>query len=137
MDKRILDAIENYQCSGCVCGSNISCYEKGINLECSKHVAGTRSMGIGRVFLGMPKGFNRLGESDNLTIQIFNSFREKDWTYDMWNIPVWKYLNGSNHTFVRGLCPRTNTPFLHVILEDCISDIDCFEITEQHIAEMD
>jgi len=130
-------AIQIYQCSGCVCGSDTSCFIKGENLECDKHVAGTRIMGIGRLFLGMPKGFNRLGAFEDLSLQIFGSFDKKEWKYNEWNIPVWKWLSKDGHTFVRGLCPRTNTPFLHVILEDCLSEIDCLLITDEIYESMD
>lgn len=136
MKEHIKKAIEKYQCSGCVCGSDSSCYKKGFNLECDKHIAGTHVIPIGKIFLGMPKGFNRLGASDNLTIQIFESFNEKKWTYDKWNVPVWKWAN-DEHTFVRGLCPRTNTPFLHIILEDCLSLIECYQLTSEDIDGMD
>ncbi len=137
MEEKAKKAVEQYQCSGCVCGSDISCYVRGSNLECVKHVAGTRIIGIGRLFLGMPKGFNRLGAFEDLSLQIFESFSKKKWSYNKWNIPVWKWLSEDGHTFVRGICPRTSNPFLHVILEDCLNNIDCYEITTDDLNEMD
>ena len=39
--------VEEYQCPGCLCGTNLSCYEKsnGRGLECSKHGTSTRLNG--------------------------------------------------------------------------------------------
>jgi hypothetical protein len=148
MKDNIKEAIEEYQCPGCVSGCDISCFKKDeINesAACGKHTAGTMSFGTGAFFLGMPKGFNRLGHPHenpdaNLGIAIYET-REDGWQeptgYKKWNIPVWKYLNEKGHTFVRGLSPRTNRPFLHVYLEDCMDQIDCLEITQEDVDYMD
>jgi hypothetical protein len=148
MKDNIKEAIEEYQCSGCVSGSNVSCFEKDdLNgtAACGKHTAGTMIMGIGRIFLGMPKGFNRLGHPHenpkaNLKIEIFET-RKDGWEeptgYQKWNIPVWKYKNEAGHTFVRGLAPRNNRPFLHIFLEDCMDSFDCLEITQEDVDGMD
>ena len=146
MDEKFKNAIEEYQCPGCISGSDVKCgkYIKcAWSNSCSAHHAAT-SIGISiKIFLGMPKGFNRtgvgLGEENKLIIDIFESFdaKQSGWEYDKFNIPVWKYLNENGHTLVRGLSPRNNSPFLHVILEDCMDKIECFEVTEQHISEMD
>ncbi len=141
MKDNIKNAIEEYQCSGCVAGSDISCFEKNdYGVGCGKHIAGTTILGIGKIFLGMPIGFNRLGSVDDLDIIMYETFDDisKEWgAYDKFNIAVWKYKNEDNHTFVRGLSPRTNSPFLHLFLEDCLNKIDCFEITENDIKGMD
>lgn len=147
MEENIKDAIEEYQCSGCISGCDISCFKPdkiGESVACGGHRAGTLISGIGKIFLGMPKGFNRLGVGlggdDNLRIDIFET-RADGWQeptgYKKWNIPVWKYLNENGHTFVRGLSPRTNRPFLHIYLEDCIDQIDCLEITQEDVDAMD
>lgn len=49
----------------------------------------------------------------------------------------WKHLSKDGHTFVRGLMPRLNEPFLHIFLENCIDKIDCLEITQEDIDNMD
>lgn len=138
MKEEIKKAVENYQCPGCVWGSDISCYEycseKGV--ECQKHAAGTTISPIGRVFLGMPKGFNRLGVCDETEISIFEKF-EDSWGYDKFNVPVWKYLDDNGNTLVRGLCPRVNYPFIHIFIGNVLSKIDCMEITRQDIDKMD
>ncbi len=141
METKFKLAVEEYQCSGCVSGSDISCFKRNDTggIGCGKHHAGTMSMGIGNIFLGMPKGFNRLGEYRMLKPNIYESFdsEDYDWDYNMWNIPVWKYLSKEGHTFVRGVMPRRNEPLIHIFLENCIDRIDCLEITQEDIDEMD
>ena len=105
-------------------------------MECDKHVVGTTILGLGKIFLGMPKGFDRLGQCDNTKIYIFETLKD-GWVYDKFNIPVWKYKDELGHIIVRGISPRINTPFIHVFLEDCLSKIDCIEITSTDIREMD
>jgi len=140
MEKEIKKAVEQYQCSGCANGSDISCFEKSsvAGIGCGKHFAGTTMMPGGKIFLGMPKGFNRLGKEVDLKPTIFKTFSSAyKWEYDMWNIPVWKHLNEAGHTLVRGIMPRKNESFIHIYLEDCISKIDCREITQSEIEGMD
>ena len=144
MDKKISSAVERYQCSGCISGSDITCFkanETSGGVGCGKHLSGTTIIGIGKVFLGLPKGFNRLGHLGNMKPVIFISFKEfaeSGWKeYNKFNRPVWKYLDEHGNTLVRGLMPRRNEPFLHIFLEDCISQIDCLEITKEDIDEMD
>ncbi len=129
-------AINEYQCPGCIVGSNTECYEKSENLACGKHVAGTMGSGIGRFFLGMPTGFNRIGNVEGMKIHIFRRLND-GWGYDTFNVPVWKHLDKNNITIVRGICPRLNYPWIHIFLENCIDKINCIEITEKQINEMD
>jgi len=140
MNEKIKDAIESYQCPGCVYGEDIECFSPNIkdgSIGCGKHVAGAMIYPIvGRIFLGLPNGFNRIGDT-KMSITMYETFESSDWTYDDYNIPVWKHVNSRGHTLVRGICPRTNEPFLHIFLENCIERIDCLEITEYDINEMD
>lgn len=137
METKIKLAIEEYQCIGCSLGSDVSCFKPyGAGLGCGNHNAGTFIPGIGSIFLGMPKGFNRLGEQSSLKPAIFETFNDKG-EYDMFNIPTWKHLTEEGHTLVRGLRPRKNESFLHIFLEDCMDKIDCLEITQVDIANMD
>jgi len=141
MEDRQKQAIEQFQCLGCVCGSDISCFEKSDNLACGRHVPGTRISGIGRIFLGMPKGFNRLGSFQDMEIHIFQNVTT-GWGYDKLNRPVWKHLTKDGFVLVRGLSPRRNFPFLHIFLNEDISnkdmrDIDCLEIVQEDIDGMD
>lgn len=139
MNENIEKAIKNYQCSGCIGGPFPNCFKKDdTGVGCGGHKAGTYVGGIGNIFLGMPKGFNRLGAAETLKLSVFEDFLKFDWgCYNKWNIPVWKYLNKDGHTLVRGLSPRVNSPFLHVFLEDCMDKIDCREITQEEIDAMD
>lgn len=148
MKEKIKEAIQRYQCPGCINGFDTNCgkYVKyDWSESCGKHHPAT-SIGLSiKIFLGMPKGFNRtgvgMGDENRLHLDIFESWEKlgEMWgAYDKFNIPVWKHLNKrEGHTFVRGLSPRNNTPFLHVILEDCMDKIDCFEVSEEMIKEMD
>jgi hypothetical protein len=140
MDEKLKDAVERYQCPGCVCGSDISCYENVWDIQtvlsCSKHVAGTSISNIGRIFLGMPKGFNRLGFCDKMTIHIFKAFKD-GWGYDFLNVPVWKIRDEHGNTIVRGICPRTNYAWIHIFLEDCIEQISCHWLTDDNLKGMD
>lgn len=141
MDKKHAKAVKAYQCPGCVLGSFPTCYkpsESGEGVGCLKHVPGTLIFPfVGKVFLGMPKGFNRLGGAEGkLRLHIFPTFGD-GWGYGIWNLPVWKYLSPEGHTMVRGLSPRNNFPFIHVFLEDCRDKIDCLEITQADVDGMD
>lgn len=144
MDKKVSSAVERYQCSGCISGSDTSCFkanETAGGVGCGKHFSGTIISGVGKVFLGLPNGFNRLGHFENMKPIIFKSFKEfieSDWgKYDNFNIPVWKYLDQHGNTLVRGLMPRRNEPFLHIFLENCVSQIHCIEISQDDIKNMD
>lgn len=131
-----LEIVEEYQCAGCVCGSDTECYKKGENLECGKHVVGTTISGIGRIFLGLPIGFNRQGPIEDLKVCIFKSPKE-GWGYNKFNVPVWKHLDEHGNTLVRGLSPRINWPFLHIFIGDHRDAINCIELTRSELDEMD
>jgi hypothetical protein len=138
MKKSIKDAVKEYQCCGCV-GENVNkCYvvHQFGGVGCGKHRAGTTMSFIGKIFLGLPNGFNRLGQHEDLVPKIYKTFPDSS-EYDKWNVPVWKYLNEKGHTLIRGIMPRKNEPFLHIILEDCLDKIDCQEITQDDIDYMD
>lgn len=144
MEIRVKKAIERYQCSGCISGSDTSCFKENEiagGVGCGKHLSGTTIIGIGKVFLGLPKGFNRLGRLGDMKPIIFNNFKEfseSGWgSYEKFNRPVWKHLDEHGNTLVRGLMPRRNEPFLHIFLENCIDKIDCLEISQEDINEMD
>jgi len=139
MEENIKKSVEEYQCSGCISGCDISCFVKNDigGVGCGKHRAGTIISSIGKIFLGMPRGFNRLGEYNDMKPNIWNKFEDSAWEYNIWNIPVWKYLNQSGHTIVRGLMPRRNEPFIHIYLENCIDKINCLEITQEDVNGMD
>jgi hypothetical protein len=144
MDKKVSVAVERYQCSGCISGSNMSCFKENTSaggIGCGEHFSGTIISSVGKVFLGLPKGFNRLGHLETMKPIIFKTFKdftESGWKeYNNFNRPVWKHLDEQGNTLVRGLMPRRNEPFLHIFLENCISQIDCLEISKEDIQDMD
>ena len=134
--------IKEYQCSGCVNGPPFACYKTNQTvpgqIQCMNHIPGTFFSHQGQIFLGLPQGFNRLGPGpvENMKLFIFPEFMD-GWGYDMFNVPVWKYRDKFGHIIVRGLCPRSNSPFLHIFLEDCLDRIDCREITNADLQTMD
>jgi len=137
MKAKIKKAIEEYQCPGCVTGCDVSCFENyHSGVGCGKHHAAMILPGVGKIFLGIPKGFCRLGEYTKLKPHIYTVLDDHG-KYDMWNIPTWKHKNEAGHTLVRGLMPRRNEPFLHIYLEDCLDKIDCLEISKEDIDGMD
>ena len=131
----IKEAVKEYQCSGCVNGPFEKCYDKEVNDagSCQQHCVGTMCIGIGQIFLGMPKGFNRLGEYKT-RIFIFNEPVESS---NKFNIPVWKHLDKFGNTIIRGFRPRLNEPFIHIYLGNFISEINCYEVTEEDLKNMD
>lgn len=137
MDNKQKEAIETYQCPGCVCGHNIKCFEEStIGVECGKHCAGTISSSIGAIFLGMPRGFCRLGKNEDTKIIIYKTFADYR-GYDKWNVPTWKHLDEYGHTLVRWMSPRLNYTGIHIFLEDCREKINCYEVTQEDVDYMD
>lgn len=148
MERNIKKAIKEYQCSGCSVGSSPDdeCYSLHTGEGCGSHSAGTFIMGIGKFYLGLPKGFNRLGPHETMIPRIFSSYEKAVEMNELdrqgekpnkFNVPVWKYLNKEGHTLVRGLRPRINEPYLDIFLEDCMDKFDCQEITDEDIKNMD
>lgn len=140
MNSEIKNAIEKYQCAGCAQGFDITCYESSNNdhnnnKACGNHHPGTGILYFGKINQGLPNGFNRLGQQDNMHIRIYKV--KQDYVFDKFNLPVWKHLTSEGHTIVRGLRPRLNEGFIYIFLENCIDKIDCLEITQRDIDEMD
>ena len=136
----ILEAIKTYQVPGSIGFDENNFEQSGVGLEWSGHVAAIWQTNVGLLFLGMPKGFNRAGFlENNMKICIFYNMQHHDsvWPYDKYNIPCWKYLDEHGNTIVRGLQPRLNNPFLHVILGDVRDKINCLEITNTDLDSMD
>lgn len=137
--KKIDKRVRKYQCTGCVSDPGSGCYEQGGetgNIACSKHTPGTLMSGVGTFLLGLPKGFCRLGECTT-PVNIFKSYADIEDLNLMFNIHCWKHLTEDGHTLIRGFMPRKNEPYLFIILEDCLSKINCLEITAEDIEGMD
>lgn len=135
MDQKVKEVIKKIQCPGCMDGDFDTCFSPNEHGEgCGAHYAGTIIIPIGKIFLGLPKGFCRLGEMESMKPRIFRQYND---SYDKFNVPVWKHRTKEGLVLVRGLKPRLNTPFIDVFIEDCFDKINCMEITEDDIDAMD
>lgn len=137
--KKVNKHVKNYQCIGCVNDPNSGCYEQNNekeNIACARHRPSTFMSGVGKLLLGLPKGFCRLGECTT-PVNIFKSYADIEDLNLMFNIHCWKHLTEDGHTLIRGFTPRKNEPYLFIILEDCLSKINCLEITAEDIEGMD
>jgi len=129
-----------YQCPGCTLGGDTECgsFKRHLGHEgCDSHSAGTFMVGAGKLFLGLPRGFNRSGVYPDMKMVIYKETDPLTEVFDHYNQPVWK-TKYQGDTIVRGLRPRKNEPFLVVIQGQSQFDtIDCIEITEEMREEMD
>jgi hypothetical protein len=133
-------AIKEYQCPGCTsgCDPENGCFKPNHeSSSCYAHSAGTVIGRVGQIFLGMPKGFNRLGPQSSMQIYIYNTAAENPAENTKFNIPAWKYVNEAGHTFVRFYSPRTNTSYIEVYLEDCRDKFNCTDLSQADIDGMD
>lgn len=133
--------VEKYQCCGCINCDEMSCFTKNTKIlkECSAHVAGTYVIPHGKIYLGLPKGFNRFGVQENYDLNIFENFEDytKYWgDPTLYDFPAWKHFDGEA-TLIKVFSPRINRFSLAIVLGDCISEIDCREITDEDINHMD
>jgi len=135
--------VRKYQCPGCSFGASDECYEKMPNtITCENHVVGTRShdlMGIVKVMLGLPNGFNQTGNNEN-PIFIFEKWDDCEWFGDtIYNIPDWYHVNKAGHTLIRVYQPRKNLGFTLVFGEDVSRKLpwSCRVITQEMIDKMD
>ena len=136
--KQISKEVKCYQCPGCMGhGDSNNCFvgSKEKSISCQKHSPGTFASGIGKFFLGMPKGFNRIGDQKEFELEIFKTQKdqETEWAYNCFNIPAWKHKNEKGHIFIRGYCPRVNKGFVHIILDGDFNSIKAHEIDIREI----
>lgn len=150
-----LEFINTYQCPGCINGDgtdNCNTYEYDDTINCcTGHCPGTTIYPGGTIMLGFPTGFNKVGifgEVQDIAsvvpLQMF--LPENDLWYDHLNIPVWMRLDEHGNTLVRGIHPRLNVPFLHVLIGDRRKEINnsgdvygfkCIELTEDDLNKID
>ena len=122
-----LSMIKELQCSGCMCGvypgkCKVYELEEDNFFRCTGWVPGTIMAGVGKIALGLPRGFNRIGAVDlkimNYYFRLYES-PEKRPEYDRFNIPVWameyKADNGENYLVIRCVSPRNNWHYVDVI----------------------
>jgi hypothetical protein len=110
--------IKEFQCPGCVSGSDTKCGTFELESEgkendefffCSKHCPATYIGGIGKIALGLPKGFNREGFQQ---IRLYMQMPTDLWNH--LNVPVWA-LEQDGYLFVKTFCPRTCRIFIDII----------------------
>ena len=113
------DMVKDFQCPGCVAGSDTDCgsfllkeSEFG-GFRCEGHVAGTRISMIGSIYLGLPKGFSRVGK-DHSCCSIFLYEKEQFEYYNFCTLPVWA-MEKDGYLFVRCYMPRVNMAVVQVI----------------------
>ena len=151
--ERMLDMIEEFQCPGCVCGSSPreDCFRPAPLMDgwprfnCNAHVAGTMVLGIGSFYLGLPKGFCRVGmrseaayrrvqekEGAHTNIRLWLKGTNPGW--DDFNVAVWA-MEKDGYLFVRTYSPRTNNSNVDVIeggtLDLCPNAIDVGKFYEE------
>lgn len=121
MAKTIEQLVEQFQCLGCVCGSDITCGKYNYNPEerrCMSHVLKTM-LGFGNcIALGIPKGFNKPGwtqegrSRNKIDVRLFSKGESPEWDY--LNVPVWA-MEQDGFLFVRTFAPRINLCWVDVI----------------------
>lgn len=134
-----LKAIKTYQVPGDIGDFNSKeyCVQEG-GCGWADHHPATYVSNIGKIYLGMPKGFNRLGNINDMVLMIFENYDQYIKFYTLpYNVPCWKYLDEYGNTLIRGLMPRVNRPYICVVLGNIIEKINCIEITIKDIEEMD
>lgn len=115
-EKRQLKMIEGFQCPGCTLGHNTQCGSFKVREErnpfngaecfsCASHSAGTFVLGLGKIYLGLPKGFCRSGTMENMRVDLY--LKEEPPLWDDLNVPVWA-LKREGFLFVRVYSPRVN-----------------------------
>ena len=119
--------IQEYQCSGCISGGSIRCgsYEKQSDYgeRCISHYPGTMMLGAGKMYLGLPRGMNKVGdfksEKGDSRIRIWVDGNKPEW--DMFNLPVWCKQDGDN-LIVKTVMPRRME--IHIdIIQNATKDI--------------
>lgn len=127
--------VEEFQCPGCVCGSDTKCgaFKKdevpGYGAACKGHVLGTYIMGAGHIALGLPKGFNKSGRDpsnpDQTSNQMDIRLYPKGTPRPVWNnlnVPVWA-MEKDGFLFVRTYSPRVNRGRVDIIEGGTLAEV--------------
>lgn len=121
VSKEEREMIEEFQCPGCMAGSDIKCGKfklwKEWGVSCISHFPSTIMMPGGNIALGLPRGFNKLGDVKELRqkrayIRLWIKGTKPDW--DKLNVAVWA-MEEKGYLYVRTYSPRTNLTFVDVI----------------------
>lgn len=112
-----LKMVEEFQCPGCVAGSDTKCgsfklEEFNNQFHCSKHVPGTTMAGVGKILLGLPKGFNRTTREQGTCVRLCDKPDASHW--NNLNVAVWA-MEMDGYLFVRTYSPRVDVTWIDVI----------------------
>lgn len=119
-----LDMIREFQCPGCSVGTypdeGCEAYkldEDPYMFHCSAWHPGTFMGGVGRIALGLPKGFLRTGAVDLEIMKHYFRLHESPEAcpeFNRFNVPVWA-MEENGYLFVRTYSPRNNWLYIDVI----------------------
>lgn len=119
-----LQMIDDFQCPGCIHGTDpeecpkYELFDERKHFHCKNWRPSTFMGGIGRICLGLPKGFTRtgmveFGDKPFTYLRLYESPEHRP-EYDRFNIPVWA-MEKDGYLYVRCFCPRSNWIFVDVI----------------------
>jgi len=122
MEKIQLKMIEDIQCPGCIHGTNPeTCKSFEFHNErdffvCKNWRPSTFMGGVGRLALGLPRGFCRTGmvEFGDTQFTYIRLHETSSVEYDKFNIPVWA-MEKDGYLYVRCYSPRCNWLFVDVV----------------------
>jgi len=130
----VVEMVGEFMCPGCTLGCKSTMDDcgkieqqpngakEGGSWTCNNHSAGTMMAGIGKILLGMPKGFNRVGfntsslhprDHQHNPIRLWTEMPPED-HWDNLNVPVWA-MEYEGHLLVRTYCPRINVNWTDVV----------------------
>lgn len=138
--------VEEFQCPGCVVGGNTECGSFVAEFEnevlgrssgrCQNHVVGTRAFPGGKIFLGLPVGFNKMRDNKVL-LRLSDQRKPSDW--DRFNVPVWameKEVDGIGPVlFVRTFMPRIAGSYVDVCQGLSFADLQAAHPGVKNVAE--
>lgn len=124
------EMIKEFQCPGCVndCDPEELEFESS-GFKCKKHCPGTamaNQASLSKIWLGLPKGFNRVPFGQNeLDVLLYDSLEkwdeydrhkrlDKDERMYKLNVPVWQYEK-DGYLFVKSFSPRAGYIVVDVI----------------------
>lgn len=139
------EMIEKFQCPGCSLGCDTDCgsfrFENDKEgFQCGAWSPGTFIMPGGRLCLGLPTGFNKLGPVDLTKIRRYISMfaspedisDEKvnptdifSGKYNKLNLPVWA-MEKDGYLFVKVFSPRRNLPLIQIIKGGTFAMFDAY-----------
>ena len=149
-DNKLKVLVEKFQCPGCVTGSDTTCGEFApvpcaTGGACRSHVPGTIVMGVGTIYSGMPKGFNRVGvretykpadmTRDYIPLMFYTKDEKPRW-HETFYKPIWALVK-DGFLFVRTFEPRIGRACIAVIKGGTLQDAPGAQNVATFFDEMD